>query len=168
MLNIRPATLNDQEAIRSIYNEAVLNTTATFDTDERTVEKQLVWFMNHKKNHPVFIAEQEGDVVGWASLSPWSDRCAYDTTVEVSVYIHKDHRGKRIGSKLLQVITAEGKNVGNHTVLSRITSGNETSIHIHEKFGYHTVGVMKEVGYKFGKFLDVTIMQLVYSEDADL
>ncbi len=168
MLNIRPATLNDQEAIRSIYNEAVLNTTSTFDTDERSVEKQLVWFMNHKKNHPVFIAEQEGDVVGWASLSPWSDRCAYDTTVEVSVYIHKDHRGKRIGSKLLQVITEEGKKVGNHTVLSRITSGNETSIHIHEKFGYNTVGVMKEVGYKFGKFLDVTIMQLVYSEDAAL
>ena len=78
-----------------IYNEAVLNTTATFDTTARTFEKQLEWYENHKANHPVFVAEENNVVVGWASLSPYSDRCAYDTTVEVSVYIHADHRGKK-------------------------------------------------------------------------
>lgn len=160
-MRVRPAKLDDLEAIRAIYNDAVLNTTATFDTDELSLAKQIEWFNNHKKNHPVFVAEEDGAVVGWASLSPWSDRCAYDTTVEVSVYIHKDFRGKRIGSVLLQMVTLEGKQVGNHTILSRITSGNEVSIHLHEKLGYVKVGVMREVGFKFGKFLDVTIMQLL-------
>ncbi|CAN5513089.1 GNAT family N-acetyltransferase [soil metagenome] len=164
MITIHEATREDQQSILDIYNDAVLNTTATFDTDLRSYEKQLSWFANHKKNHPVIVAEKENKVVGWASLSPWSDRCAYDTTVEVSVYIHKDFRAQGIGGKLLEWVTLEGKKVGNHTVLSRITQGNESSIHIHEKYGYRHVGVMKEVGFKFGKFLDVHMMQLVYEE----
>src|SRR5437868_11136734 len=102
MVHYRSATDADQQAIMEIYNEAVLNTTATFDTDQRTIEKQMEWFRKHKKNHPVFVAEKEKQVVGWASLSPWSDRCAYDTTVEVSVYVHKGFRGKGIGKKLLE------------------------------------------------------------------
>jgi len=162
MITIRPATLADQQAILDIYNEAVLNTTATFDTEPRTTEKQWEWYNKHGENHPVLVAEQDQFVIGWASLSPWSDRCAYDTTVEVSVYVHKDYRGKGIGGELLQRVTQEGKRKKNHTVISRITEGNEISIHLHEKFGYRHVGVMKEVGFKFGKFLDVNMMQLVY------
>jgi len=162
MVSIREATKSDQQAILDIYNDAVVNTAATFDTELRSFDKQLAWFANHKKNHPVIVAEKENKVIGWASLSPWSDRCAYDTTVEVSVYVHKDFRSQGIGSKLLEWVTLEGKKVGNHTVLSRITQGNESSIHIHEKYGYRHVGVMKEVGFKFGKFLDVHMMQLVY------
>jgi L-amino acid N-acyltransferase len=162
MISIRQATESDQQAILEIYNDAVATTTATFDTEPRSLEKQMAWFRNHKKNHPILVAEKDNRVIGWASLSPWSDRCAYDTTVEVSVYVHKDFRAQGIGSKLLEWVTLEGKKVGNHTVLSRISQGNESSIHIHEKFGYRHVGVMKEVGYKFGKFLDVNMMQLVY------
>ena len=162
MLSLRIATIDDQRDILDIYNEAVTNTSATFDTEHRSYEKQLAWFAAHKKNHPVIVAETEGKVVGWASLSPWSDRCAYETTVEVSVYVHKDFRSQGIGSKLLEWVTLEGKKAGNHTVLSRISQGNESSIHIHEKYGYKHVGVMKEVGFKFGKFLDVHMMQLVY------
>ena len=162
MIHIRSATDSDQQAIMEIYNDAVLNTTATFDTDPRTIEKQMEWFRKHKKNHPVLVAENDNVIIGWASLSPWSDRCAYDTTVEISIYVHKDFRGQGIGSKLLEIITLEGKKENNHTVISRISQGNETSIHLHEKFGYHHVGVMKEVGFKFGKFLDVYIMQLIY------
>jgi len=162
MLSVRTATEADQQAIMDIYNDSVLNNTATFDTDPRTIEKQMVWFRNHKKNHPVLVGEKDGKVVGWASLSPWSDRCAYDTTVEVSVYVHKDYRGQGIGSQLLKQVTIMGKDAGNHTVLSRITQGNEHSIHLHEKLGYTHVGVMKQVGFKFGKFLDVHMMQLIY------
>ena len=162
MLQIRKSTRDDLKAILDIYNEAVLNTTATFDTTARTFEQQLEWYENHKANHPVFVAEENNVVVGWASLSPYSDRCAYDTTVEVSVYIHPDHRGKKIGSKLLEVITLEGLKVKNHTVISRITSDNLSSIHIHEKIGYRHVGTLKEVGVKFGKLLDVEIMQYLY------
>ena len=87
MLNIRPATEEDQLEIMEIYNDAVENTTATFDTEKRRLDKQLDWFNKHKSNHPVIVGEENGIVKGWASLSPWSERKAYDGTVEVSVYV---------------------------------------------------------------------------------
>ena len=162
MINFRPAKESDQQAIMEIYNDAVLHTTSTFDTEERTLESQVTWFRKHKKNHPVLVAEENGIVIGWSSLSPWSDRCAYDTTVEVSVYVNPEFHGRGIGSELLKMVTEEGKKLNNHTVISRITQGNEISIHLHEKLGYKHIGVMKEVGFKFGKFLDVHMMQLIY------
>jgi L-amino acid N-acyltransferase len=162
MLHIRPATEADQPAIMEIYNHAVEHTTATFDTEKRSIEKQLEWFRNHKFNHPVIVSEADGVITGWASLSPWSDRKAYSETVEVSVYVHHDHRGKGIGKKLLEIITLEGKRVKNHTILSRISAGNEISIHIHEQIGYRHIGVMKEVGMKFGRLIDVHVMQYLY------
>src|SRR2546423_1596625 len=131
MITIRPATEKDQQRIMEIYNDAVLNLTATFDTEPRTMEKQMEWFAGHKKNHPVAVAVMDDRVIGWASLSPWSDRCAYDSTVEVSVYVDQNNRGQGIGGKLLEWVTLEGKKLGNHTVLSRIVEGNEISIHIH-------------------------------------
>lgn len=162
MIAIIPAADHHQEAIMRIYNEAVLNSTATFDTEPRSIQKQLEWYKAHKINHPVMVAIENDVVLGWASLSPWSDRCAYDTTVEVSVYIHKDHRGKGLGSELLKSVISEGRKQKNHTVISRITQGNEMSIHLHEKLGFQHIGIMKEVGFKFGKLLDVHLMQLIY------
>ena len=163
MLQIRPASEQDQPEILAIYNDAVLHTTATFDTEPRSMESQMEWFRKHKSNHLVLVAEKGGKIIGWASLSPWSDRCAYDTTVEVSVYIEPASRGMGIGAELLNAVTAEGGKSNNHTVLSRITSDNFASIRIHEKAGYKMIGEMKEVGFKFGKFLDVTMMQYIYS-----
>jgi phosphinothricin acetyltransferase len=162
MISFRPATEQDQEAIMDIYNDAVVNTTATFDTEKRTIEKQLRWFRNHKSNHPVFVAVEDEKVAGWASLSAWSDRCAYEGTVEVSVYIHPGSRGKGIGKKLLQIITEEGRKAKNHSVISRIAAENEVSIHIHESLGYKHIGIMKEVGLKFGRYIDVCMMQYLY------
>ena len=95
MLNIRPATEEDQLEIMEIYNEAVENTTATFDTHNRSLEKQIEWYKKHKFNHPVIVCEEEGSIKGWASLSPWSERKAYEGTVEVSVYVHHKHRLRR-------------------------------------------------------------------------
>lgn len=165
MLQIRPATEKDQSDILAIYNDAVMHTTATFDTELRSMESQMEWYRKHKSNHPVLVAEKDGKIIGWASLSPWSDRCAYDTTVEVSVYLEPASRGKGIGAELLNAVTLDGGKYGNHTVLSRITSDNLASIRIHEKAGYNIVGIMKEVGFKFGKFLDVTMMQYIYSNN---
>ncbi|TAH38969.1 MAG: N-acetyltransferase family protein [Bacteroidetes bacterium] len=162
MINIRPATEADQASMMEIYNEAVLHSNATFDTEPRTLNAQLSWFRAHKKNHPVLVAEESNQIIGWASLSPWSERCAYETTVEVSIYIHKDFRGKGTGIKLLKIITLEGEKAGNHTIISRITGGNDVSIHIHEKLGYRHIGVMEEVGFKFGKYQDVYLMQYVF------
>jgi len=80
----------------------------------------------------------------------------------VSIYIHKDFRGKGTGIKLLKIITLEGEKLGNHTIISRITGGNDVSLHIHEKLGYRHIGVMEEVGFKFGKYQDVYMMQYVF------
>lgn len=161
MLHIRPATEADQEFILEIYNEAVKNTTATFDTEPRSSVEQLMWFRGHKDNHPVLVSEEDGVVNGWASLSSWSERKAYEGTVEVSVYVQHDHRGKGIGKKLLEVITSEGRVVKNHTILSRISADNKISIHMHEQLGYRHVGIIKEAGKKFGKYIDVFMMQIL-------
>jgi L-amino acid N-acyltransferase YncA len=162
MITIRPATDKDLTAILDIYNEAVENTTATFDTEKRPMEKQIEWYNNHKQNHPIIVAEENEVIKGWASLSPWSERRAYEGTVEVSVYVHHNFRNKGIGKKLLEIITLEGRKVKNHTVISRIAAGNESSMHIHEILGYRHVGVLKEVGFKFGRFIDVNVMQFLF------
>jgi phosphinothricin acetyltransferase len=158
---IRPAGEVDVPAITEIYNEAVVNTTATFDTEPKTLEDRLQWLRGHDAKHPVLVAESGGTVTGWASLTKWSDRCAYETTSEVSVYVHKDFRGRGLGKQLLGALVEAGEKAGAHYLLARITEGNARSIHLHELFGFTVVGVMHEVGFKFGKFRDVTLMERV-------
>lgn len=159
MLSIRPATANDILRITDIYNDAILNTTATFDTETKTVEERMQWLLHHDEKHPVIVAEIESHVIGFASLSKWSDRCAYDGTAEVSVYIDKNHRGKGVGKRMVEVIALEGERAGLTNLISRITEGNLSSIHIHEQLGFEHIGVMKKAGKKFDRFLDVHLMQ---------
>ena len=109
------------------------------------------------------VAESDDQVIGWASLSKWSDRCAYSDTAEISVYIKDGYRGQGIGRKLIEEIIQAGEEVGLHTILSRITAGNDESIHLHTEFGFEHIGIMKEVGYKSGRLLDVVLMQKIYT-----
>jgi phosphinothricin acetyltransferase len=162
MIHIRSATEFDIPFITAIYNEAVLNTTATFDTELKTTEDRLIWLRNHSASFPVIVAEENGMVIGWASLSKWSERSAYDSTAELSVYVDKEHRDKGVGKQLMELITYEGKEAGLHTLISRITEGNEKSIYLHERLGFKNIGTLKEVGKKFGKFLDVHMLQIVF------
>jgi L-amino acid N-acyltransferase YncA len=162
MIIFRPSKLEDAAAINSIYNEVILNTQATFDLEPKTLEERIAWLKEHDEMHPVIVAEIEGFVAGWAALSRWSDKNAYDSTAEVSVYVDKNHRNKGIGKKLLDLITIEGRSVGLHCILSRITEGNEVSINVHVALGYKHIGVMKEVGFKFGKYLDVYLLQRLF------
>lgn len=162
MLNIRPALKTDVAIITEIYNDAILNTYATFDTEVKSIEDRIKWFLDHDEKHPVIVAELGSEVVGWASLTKWSDRCAYDGTAEVSVYVHNEFRGKGIGKRLLEILVLEGEKCGLHYLLARITQGNEASIHLHEMFGFSHIGVMHEVGFKFGKYLDVHLMEKVF------
>ncbi len=159
MLTIRKAAMKDLAAITEIYNEAILKTVATFDTEPKTVEEQKPWFESHDSRHPILVAEQGNAVVGWASLSKWSDRCAYSDTAEISVYVKEEHRGKGTGKKLMREILDQGQKKGLHTVLGRIAESNEVSVRLHEAFGFEHVGTMREVGRKFGKLLDIHIMQ---------
>ena len=159
MISIRPATTSDVGRITEIYNEAILNTTATFDTEIKSIDERIQWFRSHDESHPVLVVESENKVIGYASLTKWSDRCAYDGTAEVSVYIDHNYRGKGVGKKLLEVLILEGEKAGLHNLISRISEGNLSSIHIHEALGFDHIGVMREAGKKFGKFLDVHMMQ---------
>jgi len=163
MLHIRKAHITDLAAITDIYNEAVLNTTATFDTDPKTLAEQEVWLVEHgAPNHPVLVAELAEQIVGWASLSAWSGRCAYSETGEISLYVAVNQRGQGIGKQLMAAIMRAGQAGGLHTVLARIVGGNAVSIHLHEAEGFQLVGLMREVGYKFGQRLDIYLMQKIY------
>jgi len=162
MLTTRRAVIEDIGAITDIYNEAVLTTDATFDVEPKTEAEQIAWFEAHGPKNPVMVAELDGTVVGWASLSEWSSRCAYADTAEVSLYVKEECRDKGIGRDLLEAIIIEGKKAGLHTVIARINSDNQVSIHLHESLGFEHIGVMKEVGRKFGRILDVCLMQKTY------
>jgi phosphinothricin acetyltransferase len=158
----RKATVADVAAITEIYNEAILNTTATFDTQPKTLAEQQTWFINHQPRHPIIVAQQNGQVVGWASLSKWSDRCAYCDTAEVSVYVRKEYRAQGVGRQLLKVLIDNGRNIGLHTVIARIAGDNQASRRLFRSMGFEDIGVMREVGRKFGKLLDVYLMQKIY------
>ncbi len=161
---VRRAALPDLPAITAIYNDAILRTTATFDTEPKTESEQLAWFQAHDDRHPVFVAVLDGRIVGWVSLSRWSDRCAYSETAEVSAYVDASFRGRGVGRQLMEAIDKEAQGCGLHTLIARIVEGNEPSLRLCVSFGFERVGVMKEVGLKFGRRLDVIIMQKVYRE----
>ncbi|HEY82575.1 MAG TPA: N-acetyltransferase [Dehalococcoidia bacterium] len=161
-MSIRQATLDDLDAITEIYNEAILKTVATFDTEPKTMEEQKRWFAGHGPKYPIMVAEEDGLIVGWASLSMWSDRCAYADTAEISLYVRETHQGRGIGKKLLEAILHEGEKAGLHTVVARITEGNAVSIHLFKSAGFEHIGVMREVGRKFGRLLDVHLLQKIY------
>ena len=159
---IRPAEIGDLDSILDIYNEAVLNTVATFDTEPRGVSQHKKWFEHHGERHPVLVADDDGIVTGWASLSAWSDRRAYDDTAEISLYVRSDRRGRGIGKALMRGVVETGRAQGLHTIIARIAGGNEVSIRLHRSAGFEHIGVMREVGLKFGRRIDVHMMQLLY------
>jgi phosphinothricin acetyltransferase len=159
---IRKAIYTDVPAITGIYNEAILTTTATFDTEPKTTAAQRKWFKTHGPKNPILVAVEGGKIIGWASLSEYSDRCAYSGTAELSVYVKEKFRNRGIGRKLMQAVLEEGKKAGLHTVISRIAGGNDVSIHLHRQFDFADIGTMKEVGNKFGQLLDVSLMQKMY------
>jgi L-amino acid N-acyltransferase len=162
MLTIRKATLSDLKAITDIYNEAILNTVATFDTTPKTLDEQKTWFEKHGPKYQVLVAVEAKTIVGWASLSQWSDRCAYAETGEISAYVREEYRGKGVGRKLSEAILKAGKDAGLHTVIARMVASNEGSIHLAASLGFKPIGVMREVGRKFGKLLDVNLMQIIF------
>jgi len=158
-VEIRRAKTSDLEAITEIYNEAILTTTATFDTETKTLSERRVWFESHGERYPVLVAAIDGRVVGWSALSQWSDRRAYDGTAETTFYVKAEHRGQGIGRKLKEAIIAEARRLRVHTLIARVAEGSDVSLHLNEACGFVKIGTMKEVGHKFGRFLDVHIMQ---------
>ncbi|HEY3318354.1 MAG TPA: GNAT family N-acetyltransferase [Coriobacteriia bacterium] len=151
----------DAAAIADIYNQAVLHSTATFDTQPRSTEEREGWLTCRGTAHPVLVAEADGRVVGWASLSPWSDRPAYARTAEVSVYVDESARGSGVGAALMAALLERARDVGVHALLARVCTENDVSLRLSERFGFGHVGVMREVGEKFGRLLDVAVLELL-------
>jgi len=159
-VSIRLVERRDAEAIRAIYNAEVLGSTVTFDMVPRTLDEQVAWIDEHSGGHPAVVAvADDGQVVGFGSLSPWRDRPAYSGSVEDSVYVHRDHRGRGIGRLLLEELIRLGADHGFHTILARIVGGHEASIALHLACGFEQVGIEREVGRKFKQWLDVVVLQ---------
>jgi L-amino acid N-acyltransferase len=158
-ITIRRAKLADVEAITEIYNEAILTTTATFDMEPRLVAERAEWLNSHDERHPVFVALLEGKIAGWSALSRWSDRRAYDDTAETSFYVKSEFRGRGIGRKLKRATIEEASRLGFHTLIARVADGSEESLHLNESMGFVHIGTLKEVGRKFGRLIDVHILQ---------
>jgi phosphinothricin acetyltransferase len=164
-VQLRRAELRDLAAITDIYNEAIASTTATFDTEPKCVDDRVSWFHAHDDRHPVIVAVLDGNVVGWSSISRWSERRAYDLTAETSSYVMSEYRGRGIGRKLKGATIEEAQRLGFHTLIARVVEGNEESLHLNESFGFVHVGTMKEVGLKFGRFLGVHILQKMLNKE---
>jgi L-amino acid N-acyltransferase len=157
---LRLAALRDAEAIRSIYNPEVLESTVTFDLVPRTLEDQVAWLEEHSGGHPAIVATDANDeVLGFGSLSPYRPRAAYATTVEDSVYVRRDCRGAGVGVALLGELVRLGTAHGFHSAIARILGNHEASIALHARCGFAPVGTEREVGRKFGRWLDVVLMQ---------
>ncbi|MCE5203413.1 MAG: N-acetyltransferase family protein [Coriobacteriales bacterium] len=160
-MHIRPATAADSAAIAAIYNDAITSSTATFDTEPKTPEDRAAWLTEHRERHPVLVAEKDGRVVGWGACSTWSDRCAYDATVELSVYVDPDEHRHGVGRTLSRELIGLAPALGIHSIIGRICTENTASLALAETLGFSLVGVMHEVGRKFGRWLDVAIWELL-------
>ena len=157
---VRAATAADAAGILEIYNRAVSETVDTFDLVPRTLEQQLSWIAEHSGAHPALVAaDARGAVLGFGSLSPYRPRPAYATTVEDSVYVAESARGTGIGKALLADLVRTARDHGFHSVIGRIVGHNEVSIGLHRAGGFTEVGVEREVGRKFNRWLDVVVMQ---------
>ncbi|MEO7555538.1 MAG: N-acetyltransferase family protein, partial [Acidimicrobiales bacterium] len=144
----------------AIYNPAVLESTVTFDLVPRTLEDQRAWLSDRAGVHAVLVAiDPAGVVAGFGSLSPYKDRPAYRTTVEDSVYVRSDAQGRGVGSLLLGSLLDTATAHGFHAVIARIVGHHDASINLHAGHGFEVVGTEREVGRKFGKWLDVVLMQ---------
>ena len=161
-MHVRLAEPDDAESIRLIYNAEVLGSTATFDLRARTVEEQAAWMVEHRGTYPVVVAvDDEGVVLGFGSLSTYRDRPSYSTTVEDSVYVDGSRRGRGVGRVLLVELVRLGTLHGFHSMIARVGGGNAASIALHEACGFELVGVEKEIGRKFNRWLDVAVLQLM-------
>ena len=162
-INIRPYKTDDTQAILAIINHNILHSTSLYDYNIRSYEQQKT-ILEEKinKKFPVIVAELDGIVVGFGMYSEFRFREAYQFTVEHSVYVSEDFQSKGIGKQLLQELINLARKQKLHTMIGVIDSENQSSVVFHEKFGFKTVGIIKESGYKFDRWLDSVLMQLLF------
>ena len=159
-MNIRLATAEDLPAIRAIYNHYVLSSSCTFQTEPTSEEEHLRWLRDRSPAHPVTVAE-DGELIGWGSLSPWRPRAAYARSVEASVYVRHDRHRRGVGRALLLDLIERARAAGHHAVMGVTCTEQPASIALQASVGFVHVGTLREVGFKFARWLDVAYYQLL-------
>ncbi len=162
-LKIRLATSADAAPIVEIYNREVTETTATFDLVPRTVDEQRAWLTDRSGAFAAIVGVDPATkrLIAFASLSPYKERAAYRTTVENSIYVHRDFGGRGVGKQMLAHLIDVARESGFHSVMARIEASSEASRALHCACGFELVGVEREVGRKFSRWLDIAVMQLL-------
>ncbi|MGC7838689.1 N-acetyltransferase family protein [Pseudomonas wayambapalatensis] len=165
---IRDALPDDVAGILDIYNDAVRNTTAIWNEQQVDLANRQAWVAARvEKGYPVLVAVDESGVLGYASFGDWRTFEGYRFTVEHSVYVRGDQRGKGLGPVLMQLLIERARSCGKHVMVAAIESGNAASVRIHERLGFVVTGQMPQVGVKFGRWMDLTLMQLVLNPGAE-
>jgi len=160
VIEVREARPADLEAMLTIYNDAVINTTAVYDYTPRSFQAQTIWFENKRnERHPVLVAVEAGTVVGFASYGPFRPWPGYRHTVENAIYIAPDRRGRGIGTQLLGPLVVIAQQRGHHAMVAGIDAANEASLRLHRKLGFEQVGHFRQVGWKFDRWLDLVFME---------
>jgi L-amino acid N-acyltransferase len=160
-IHIRPAQTDDIPAILAIYNEAVLNTTASYDYEPSTLQQRTLWYEQHQQQgFPVLVAVNDaGTVVGWGSLSKFREKIGYQFSVEHSVYVDASQRRQGIGRFILEGLIEAAQAMGKHTMIGGVDASNEASVCLHRSLGFEQVAHFKQVGYKFDRWLDLMFFQ---------
>lgn len=156
---VRDATSMDLDAIEAIYRHYVLTSTCTFQIEPGTLAERAQWLDEHGPRHPVLVVEEGGEVVAWGSLSRYHRREGYAPTVESSIYVRDDRRGRGLGKALLGALIARARGAGHRSIIAVIAGDQPASLALHEAFGFVRVGLLKAIGYKFGRWLDVAFLQ---------
>src|SRR5258706_15394327 len=158
---VRPAAHSDLRAINDIYNHYVVHSPCTCQKDLESMTSRRHWFDYHGVKHPITVAELDGTVLGWGSLSAYHARSAYRRTVENSVYVHHEHHRRGIGSQLLRDLIERAQALEHHAIIAGIDADQAASVVLHSRFGFNKVGQLAQVGFKFNRWLDVIYMELI-------
>jgi phosphinothricin acetyltransferase len=157
--SIRIARPDDRAAIDAIYAHYVRTSTCTYAEEPDSDEVRRAWFASHGPSHPVTVMAEDGAIHGWGALSPWKERSGYRHSVELSVYLRPESCGRGLGRELLADLVERAQSLGHHAILGGVSADQEASIRLHERMGFTRVAHLQQVGFKFGRWLDVIYFQ---------
>jgi L-amino acid N-acyltransferase len=147
--------------LADVYNHYVRTSTATFDTEQKSVADRLAWLAARDASHPVVVAESGGNPLGWGALSVYRERPAWQQTAEVAIYLAQDSTGKGVGRRILEELVSRARETELHVLVAQIVTENAASLSLFERAGFRRVGTMREVGRKFDRWLDIALFELV-------
>jgi L-amino acid N-acyltransferase YncA len=159
-MTIRDAVETDLPAILEIYNDVIATSTAIYREAPATLEDRLAWWRAKlEPGYPTLVAEDGGIVIGFATFGDFRPWPGYRYTVEHSVHVHRDHRGRGVGTALMHPLIARAESLGKHVMIAGVDAGNGQSIAFHQRLGFEQVAHFRQVGFKFGRWLDLVFLQ---------